>query len=175
MDPMGKVTCKVLCNHLLHTYKGMIGYCLKDTRKDHFAHTMFNVFNANVIVGKILHVVYDRTDLKSIVTLTNKNVSKRILVWNKYQERRQLQSQVPHYSHRVGEEWIFFIPMASLIIPMNGKGMEYQQMSCLFKCLTNQSNVTRDDIQEIIVRKNNYVKGCYFDTKDAHDEKTKVL
>lgn len=69
MDHVGKMTYKVLSNRLLHTYKGMIGYYLKDTKKDHFAHAMFKKFDANVIVGKTLHAIYGRADLKSRVTL----------------------------------------------------------------------------------------------------------
>lgn len=59
----------------------MIGYCLKNTGKASFAHAMFNVSNVDMIAGKTFHAMYDRVDLKSRVTLTNKNVSRRILLW----------------------------------------------------------------------------------------------
>lgn len=48
-------------------------------------------------------------------------------------------------------------------------------MSCLFKCLIDPSNVMHDDIQEIFVKKRNYVKRRYYDSEDAHYEKLEVL
>lgn len=48
-------------------------------------------------------------------------------------------------------------------------------MACLFKCLMDPCNVTMDDVQEIFVMKQNYVKKRYFDSKNSHNEKPKVL
>lgn len=50
---LGKVMFKVLSKRMLHTYKGMIGYCLKYICSVHFDCAMYNVFEANVKVGKI--------------------------------------------------------------------------------------------------------------------------
>lgn len=64
MNLFGKVTCKVFSNRALHTFKGMVGYYLKDIGKEHFQHAMFNVFDDDIIVGKTLHTIYGKCDLK---------------------------------------------------------------------------------------------------------------
>lgn len=174
MNPIGKVTCKILSNCQLHTFKGMIGYCLKDTGKDHFSHAMFNILDVDVIARKTLHAVYDKSDLKSRVTLTNKNALERILVWYKFQERHQMRATFLSTLTDMVKSGLFILA-TSWIIPMNGQGMDYRRMGCLFKCLIDPASVSRDDIQEIFIKKRNYVKGRYFDSEDAHEEKAKVL
>lgn len=76
----GKVMCKVLTNCMLHTYQGMIAYCLKDVGKNHFEHCMFNVSNDDVNAGQNLHPLYGRVDIKSRVTLSNKKITERMYV-----------------------------------------------------------------------------------------------
>lgn len=45
MNLVGKVMCKVLSNRMLPMYKGMIGFCLKDTESVHFECAMHNVYD----------------------------------------------------------------------------------------------------------------------------------
>lgn len=57
MNPISKVMSKVL-------YKGMIGYCLKDSGYVHFNCAMYNISNVDVTLGKILHSLYGKANLE---------------------------------------------------------------------------------------------------------------
>lgn len=81
MNPVGRVVCKFLTNTGLHTFRGMIGYCLKDTGSKHFDVFMFNISDdQDIIESKTLHAIYGKSDLKFWVILTHKNVTDRIYV-----------------------------------------------------------------------------------------------
>lgn len=76
--------CKVLTNKQLHTFRGMVGYCLKDIGLEHFQCAMYNISNDDIIERKTLHVIYGCSDLKQRVVLTNKNVTDCMYIWYKY-------------------------------------------------------------------------------------------
>lgn len=105
MNPVDKVIFKVLPNCMLHTYQGVIGYYLKEVDKEHFEHCMFNVFDDDVSVGRNLHSVCGKADLKLRVTLTNKNITEKMYVWRKYKCQRLLDHvDFLDYPHQDGAE-----------------------------------------------------------------------
>lgn len=128
MNPVGKVMCKLLSNRMLHTYKGMIGYCLKNIGLVHFDCAMYNVSNVKVMIGKTLHSFYGKVDLKGRVILTNKNVVERMYVWNKYKvDRPFVASFLSTLTYMIKSG--IFMPSTAWIIPFNGQGMEYWRMT----------------------------------------------
>lgn len=156
MDLVGKITYKVLSNRMLHTYKGMIGYCLKDIGKDHFVHALFNVSNVDGIAGKTLHVVYGKGDLKSRVMLTNKNVYEHS-DFGLVQVSREatIKGHVTQYIDRHGEERALH-PNNIMDYPHEWSVDGVLSNVVSIKCLTNPSNMTKDDIQENFFKKRNY-------------------
>lgn len=84
MDPKGKVCCKVLTQNQLQMFCGMIKYCRKDIRIEHFDIVMHNISDIDIIEGKTLHATFlatfGRLDLKQCLVLTHTNVIDKMYV-----------------------------------------------------------------------------------------------
>lgn len=124
MDPKGRVVCKTLTNKQLHTFRGMMGYCLKDIRVEHFECVIFNISNDNIIEGKTLHAIFGRSDLKQRVVLTNKNITNRMYVWYKYKVDRKLMSLFLSVLVEMILSGLFILAIA-WIIPFIGYDMDH--------------------------------------------------
>lgn len=64
MNTERRVVCKVLTNKQLHTFHGMISYCLKDMGSEHFKIYMHNISDDDILEGKTLHAIFGHSDLK---------------------------------------------------------------------------------------------------------------
>lgn len=162
MNPQECVVCKALTNIGLHTFRGMIGYFLKDTGSTHFDVSMKNISNDDVVEGKTLHVIYGRSDLKSRVILTHKNVTDRMYIWHKYKTNKQLTTMSMSILTDMVRSGLF-MPTSSWIIPFNDQGMDHKLMSSLFKIMVDPVNNMREDVCQVFMKKRQYVKGRYFD------------
>lgn len=139
MNPIGRVVCKSLTNTWLHTFCGMIGYYLKDTGSKHFDVAMFNIFEEDIIEGKMLLTIYGKSDLKFQVVLTHKNVIDQMYVWHKYKSDWHMSTIFMSILIDMVCSGLF-IPVASWMIPFNGQGMDYKWMFALFKCMVDPIN-----------------------------------
>lgn len=119
MNPVGCVVCKSLTNIGLHTFRGMIGYCLKDTTIEHFDVAMKNILDEDIVDRKTLHSIYGRSDLKCREVLTHKNVIDHMYVWHKYKTKRHMTTTFMSILTDMVRSGLF-MPISSWIIPFNG-------------------------------------------------------
>lgn len=75
--PMGHVvSCKKLRDKGLHTFKGMIGYCMKNNGNKYFEFVHHNV-SADDMNGKMEHAKFRKVGLNDRVSLSHSNVLQR--------------------------------------------------------------------------------------------------
>ncbi|KAI5076180.1 hypothetical protein GOP47_0008245 [Adiantum capillus-veneris] len=71
----------------MHTFEGMVGYCLKEQDEVHFRKVMHNVTVADVNKGVELYSFYGADELKNRVCLTPINIFDRALMFWKFKLR----------------------------------------------------------------------------------------
>jgi hypothetical protein len=89
------ILTKALRNTSLHTYVGMLGYCLKDKGKIHFQCIHKNVTPEEIAEEKEEYVKYGTPFAKNRIILTHKNLLERAATYCTYKLRKQLGSTLP--------------------------------------------------------------------------------
>lgn len=76
VDPsMGHiVSCKKLRDEGLHTFLGMVGYCVKDNGQDQFEFVHHNMSADDMNVGKMEYTKFGKVGLKNHVSLSHNNI-----------------------------------------------------------------------------------------------------
>jgi hypothetical protein len=80
------VSCKKLRDEGLHTFKGMIGYCMKNNREKHFEYVHHNV--ANDMNGKMEYTKFGKVGLNNRVSLSHSNVLQRAHQWTHFRMKK---------------------------------------------------------------------------------------
>ena len=75
------VSCKKLMNEDLHTFKGMIGYYMKDNGEDHFEFVHHNVWADGIYDGKMEHAKCSKVGSNNRVNLCHSNVLQYAHQW----------------------------------------------------------------------------------------------
>ena len=79
----------------LHTYVGMIGYCVKDKGQQHFDVVHNNITQAELEVGIEEYMKYGTIFANNKVVLTSRILLERCLTYAHYEMKKQLGSQLP--------------------------------------------------------------------------------
>ncbi|MCO5603424.1 hypothetical protein L7F22_057574 [Adiantum nelumboides] len=75
------VLCRALTQHSMHTFCGMVGYCLKDCDQPHFRKVEHNISADDMNESIELHSLYGVDVVKNKVCLTPANVFNRALMF----------------------------------------------------------------------------------------------
>ena len=78
----------------MHTYIGMLEYCIKDKGVDHFEVVHNNVTNIELAVGFKEYVKHSISFAKNKIILTSKNLLERCTCHLKYKMHNQLGSSL---------------------------------------------------------------------------------
>ena len=79
----------------LHTYVGMLGYCIKEKGEDHFEVVHNNITDEDLTTGLKEYVKFGTPFAKNKVVLTSKNLLERCLCYLQYRMKSQLGSTLP--------------------------------------------------------------------------------
>ncbi|KAL3683672.1 hypothetical protein R1sor_001694 [Riccia sorocarpa] len=83
--PIGASICaKSVKNSGLHTFTGLIGYCLKDEKEEHFRMYQKNISEQQMEERRMRHVIYEAIEYKNRLEITPNNVLARALQFRKY-------------------------------------------------------------------------------------------
>ncbi len=78
------VPCKILKRQSLHTFVEMIGYWLKDARKEHFKVVDVNVSNVKKNFSTDEYMKFGATSTKNCEVLSSINIIDKAFSWCKY-------------------------------------------------------------------------------------------
>ncbi|KAI5077599.1 hypothetical protein GOP47_0007423 [Adiantum capillus-veneris] len=150
-SPVGAtVLCRALKQKNMHTFQGMIGYCLKDVGKDHFENVGHNISPHDINKGIELDTLHGADDLKNKVCLTNTNVFDRAFMYWKYSLNHPFGHDFLGTLHRMIKSGKYY-PSSTWITPYQGHGMEQRKIAVVWKCMAFPSTVTYNDILDIFV------------------------
>ncbi|KAL3682485.1 hypothetical protein R1sor_000507 [Riccia sorocarpa] len=86
--PLGGSICiKSLRDKGLHTIVGIIGYCLKDEKEEHFRFFQKNITDKQMEEGKRMHSIYGASAIKNRLQLTPTSILTRALQFWKYRAK----------------------------------------------------------------------------------------
>jgi hypothetical protein len=89
------ILTKAIQNTGLHTYVGMLGYCLKDKGEIHFQCVHRNITPKEIAEGEEEYVKHGTPFVKNKIVLTHKNLLERAATYFAYKLRKQLGSTLP--------------------------------------------------------------------------------
>lgn len=72
------VSYRKLRDHVLHTFLGIIWYCMKDNGENHFQFVHHNVSINDMNEGEMEYVKFEKVGLKNYVSLSYSNTLQRI-------------------------------------------------------------------------------------------------
>lgn len=72
------VSCKKLRDEGLHTFGGMIGYCIKDNGEDHFEFLHYNMSEDDMNEENMKYAKFGKVKLKNHMRLSHSNILQRI-------------------------------------------------------------------------------------------------
>ncbi|KAL3692874.1 hypothetical protein R1sor_006525 [Riccia sorocarpa] len=144
--PVGAGACvKKLTNKGIHTFVGMVGYCLKDRQELHFRMCMKNITDAAQREGMLLFTFYGAADLKNRVELNPTNIMQRALQFNKFLSHHPLGTSFRGCLRRMIVSG-HYTPSTSWVI---NKGMDRNHMAALWKCYIQPCTVSFADIDSV--------------------------
>ncbi|KAI5058995.1 hypothetical protein GOP47_0025314 [Adiantum capillus-veneris] len=144
------VLCRALKKKNMHTFQGMIGYCLKDVGKDHFENVGHNISPDDINKGIELYTLHGEDDLKNKVCLTNTNVLDRAFMYWKYSLNHPFGHDFLGTFHRMIKSGKYYLS-STWITPYQGRGTEQQEIVVVWKCMAFLSTITYNDILDIFV------------------------
>ncbi|KAL3688685.1 hypothetical protein R1sor_014994 [Riccia sorocarpa] len=139
------VCVKKLTNKGIHTFVGMVGYCLKDRKDFHFRVTMKNINDAVQREGMMLFTFFGAADLKNRVELNPSTIMQRALQYNKYVSHHPLGTSFRGCIRRMLVRG-HYTPSTTWLI---NKEMDKSCMAALWKCYVQPGTITLADVDQI--------------------------
>jgi hypothetical protein len=140
------VCTKKLTGKCLHTYTGMLGYCLKDERALHFKMLRHNVTDAELDEGRDLYLKFGAGNLKKRTQLTPTNLFTKAMVFYSLHSRDDRNAvtiqQIILEMIQSGK----YFPSATWVIPFQGRGMSHPRAQALWRMYKAPMSVTVEDV-----------------------------
>ncbi|MCO5566969.1 hypothetical protein L7F22_020652 [Adiantum nelumboides] len=146
----GLVLRSALKQRNMHTFRGMVGYYLKDRDEAHFQKAEHNITADDVNDDIELHSLYDVDALKNKVCLSPANVFDRCLMFWRFKLNHPVGNRFLDIVQRMVRSGHYY-PSSHWIIPSRGRGMTCSKIDALWKCMAFSSSVTERDIRQIFV------------------------
>jgi len=142
------VICKKLTNKGLHTFHGMLGYCMKDAQQDHFQTIDHNISAEDITLGLEHLALHGQEECKTWIMLTQRNFAKKCLQWRRW-----------NYKHPSVVDWEkeFFLmmrtgkyyPCTSWVVGTFGRGYQPHCMQSYWRMLVDPETITPEDVKNV--------------------------
>jgi hypothetical protein len=159
--PKGAVVSVRKCTgRALHTFHGLIGYCFKDEGQSWFQVHLYNVGDEDIERGKEEYLKYGAGDLKKRTPLTPSSVFAKAAVYYQLHARGDRNTvtfqQLLLEMMRTGK----YFPVATWVIPFQGRGMSHQRAAALWKMYTNPAAVEAHHVHEVFFHNGEQANGA---------------
>ncbi|KAL3700532.1 hypothetical protein R1sor_018554 [Riccia sorocarpa] len=154
--PCGTICAKSVKNNGLHTFTGLVGYCLKDEHEIHFRVWSKNVTEIQKEQGRKMHIIYGSSVYKNRVEITPSNILGRALQYRKYNARHPLTVSFRGCLRQMMNPGQYLASLRWILSPP----MSIPRAETVWKIATNPSMVDVLDIEEVFF--DAWQKGRYF-------------
>ncbi|KAI5056359.1 hypothetical protein GOP47_0028177, partial [Adiantum capillus-veneris] len=146
MKPQGGVVmCRSMGQVRMHTFTGMVGYCMKDLQKPHLRWFAKGVEAEEIAEVRALHAQYGQGELKHRVALTPVNMFDRAYVYMENFVADREGMSLPHTLLRMLATGRYY-PSATWVVPKSGSRMELGRAMAIWQSMKEPTSVTLDDI-----------------------------
>ncbi|KAL3691874.1 hypothetical protein R1sor_005525 [Riccia sorocarpa] len=164
--PGASICAKSVKNNGLHTFTGLVGYCLKDEHEAHFVKYVKNVSEEQQEQGRKIHVIYGSSVYKNRVEITPNNILGRVLQFRKYRARHPLtlsfcsclKQMMNCGQYMAGMKWL------------QGQPMSLVRAETVWKIAVNPSMVDIEDVEEVFF--DTWKRDRYFDDGKKPNQRT---
>ncbi|MCO5553829.1 hypothetical protein L7F22_007355 [Adiantum nelumboides] len=141
LSPGGVVLCHALTQRRLHTFEGMVGYCLKDDGRPHFQVMQHNITIDQINKGIELYMLHGSDEAKNMVCLMPANIFKRAHMYLKYGSSHPLGNDFLLTVHEMIKSGEYY-PTSSWITPHQGRGMKRVKIAALWMSMVYPLTMT---------------------------------
>ena len=148
--PVGHaLSCKRLRDGGLHTFLGMVGYCMKDKGEEHFEFVHRTISMEDMNEGKLEYAKFRKFGLNSCETPYHRNILKMAHQWAQFPLKKPLgfESSGPIISHL--QEWAI-LHESNLGHPIEIGMYRYQESRCDLKIMMNPYDIVMEDIYTVL-------------------------
>ena len=89
------ISCERLRDEGLHTFLGMVGYCMKNNREEHFEFVHCNVYAEDMNVGHMEYAKFGNVGLNNHVNLSHSNILQHAHQWARFHVKQHLGVSLP--------------------------------------------------------------------------------
>ena len=173
-SPGARVMCRALTGKKLHTWHGMIGYCMKDMPEKHYAHVLHNISDDDIAVGQDQYLMHGAGPLKDRCVLTPKNLFERAIIFYNQHERANPRVQLPLLLTRMMQSKKYY-PSAEWVIPHQGQGVDMDRANRVWRMLVHPQETIVEDVYLVFSRRQSVpgVIGRYY-TIPVEEEQPRV-
>jgi len=145
----GNVSSRALKNSKLHTFEGMIGYCMKDRGRDWYRPFEFNITPQMVEEGLQLYLQYGASEVaKAFIVLSQYSIFQKAAVFHKmymHVEENHNFRAVLLEMHMSGK----YAPDSKWIIQRQGQGMAVDCAEAAWKMMKSPKDSTMNMIEMV--------------------------
>ena len=117
------VPCKKLRDEGLHTFKGMLGYCMKDNGEAHFEFVHHNILADDMSDGKMEYENFGKVGLNNHMSPSHSNILQRAHQWSHFHMKKHLGATLPGTLYRMCKSDQFYSNL-TWVIPLRSIGMD---------------------------------------------------
>ncbi|KAL3675088.1 hypothetical protein R1sor_025036 [Riccia sorocarpa] len=148
--PLGGSICvRSLKDKGLHTIIGIIGYCLKDEKEEHFRVFTKNISENQMQEGRRMHWIHGASEFKNRLQLTPTNVLTRALQFRKYRARSPVGTTFTKCLKEMIHTGQFIPGLRWMTIPTLSPEMTIKRTEKLWRSCVAPETITISDIYEI--------------------------
>lgn len=151
----GMVMCMKLANKGLHTFIGLLGYCMKDACKEHFETVDHNVTASDISLGLEQYALHGQEENKNRVVLTMHNLVERVFMWRKFSCKHPLQVDFSRDIYEMLKTGRYYLA-ATWVTGTYGRGYEPYRMQSLYKILVFPRDISRQDVSNVFEARDNH-------------------
>jgi len=149
--PLGMIMVKVLSQQGLHTFLGLVGYCVKDERRDHFQIVAKNITEADFNKGRSEYVLYGKVDESDRVELNVKSLMPRMVQYFRYCYKKQIAGTIDILdvlTDMIKSGKYYFSP--AWCVGNQARGIDMRRFRALWLTAVMPQNTTPEDVQQIL-------------------------
>lgn len=143
----------------MHTWHGMLGYCLKDLHMPHCKVVSKEVSDEDREIGAERYVLYGADIMKNRIALDMFNFFPRLHMFAKFSPGRDLGEGLQRTVLRMLRSGKYY-PAAKWVVPITGHGMALGRAEACWKMMVQPEKINWHDVEMVFFR--DFTEGRYF-------------
>ena len=156
-SPGAKITCRSLKGDGLHTWHGLIGYCMKDLGQQHYQEIMHNVSADDVSLGQDQYLKHGAGPLKERIVLEPRKIFDKAVMFYNMRMRHMTRMRMPdlifvlHQMILTGK----YYPSGEWVVPHQGSGWDQERVNACWKMMIDPTHTSIEEVEFLFSKRDN--------------------